>query len=99
MTADSIAKIVIKYISGALKFLPKNILSATLTNSAVWHHRIETIQTPDFLVFPFSFGITVILHQNADTMIPPLVLASALMRGIHPLIIFKMADIQGGCLP
>ena len=25
-----------------------------------------------------------------------MVLASALMRGIHPLKIFKMADVQGG---
>ena len=33
-----------------------------------------------------------IRHQNADAK----VLASALMRGIHPLIIFKMADVQGG---
>jgi hypothetical protein len=41
-------------------------------------HRIETIQKPDLLVFPF--GVTVIRHRNADAM----VLASALMRGIHP---------------
>jgi hypothetical protein len=38
----------------------------------------------DFLVFAYDYGVTV--------------LASALMKGmkgIHPLKIFKMADIQG----
>ena len=44
------------------------------------------------LGFSYDFGITVIRHQKADTM----VIARALMRGIHPLIIFKMADVQGG---
>ena len=43
------------------------------------------------LGFSYDFGVTVIHHQNADAM----VLASACMRGIHPLIIFKMADVQG----
>jgi hypothetical protein len=53
----------------------------------------QTTQKHDFLVFPMhDFGVTVIRHLNADAM----VLASALMRGIHPLIIFKMADVQGG---
>jgi hypothetical protein len=33
--------------------------------------------------------------SNADAM----VLASALLRGIHPLILFKMADVQGGECP
>jgi hypothetical protein len=32
------------------------------------------------LGFSYDFGVTVIRHQNADAM----VLASALMRGIHP---------------
>jgi hypothetical protein len=32
------------------------------------------------LVFSYDFGVTVIRHQNADAM----VVASALMRGIHP---------------
>ena len=44
------------------------------------------------LGFSYDFGVTVIRHQNTDAMI----LASALMRGIHPLIILKIADIQGG---
>ena len=44
------------------------------------------------LGFSYDFGVTVIRHQNADAMI----LASARMRGIHPLIIFKMAGVQGG---
>jgi hypothetical protein len=44
------------------------------------------------LGFSYDFGVTVIRHQNTDAMI----LASALMRGIHPLMILKIADIQGG---
>ena len=44
------------------------------------------------LGFSYDFGVTVIRHQNTDAM----VLASALMRGIHPLMIFKIADVQGG---
>jgi hypothetical protein len=36
--------------------------------------------------------VTVIRHQNADAM----VLAGALLGGIHPLLIFKMTDVQGG---
>jgi hypothetical protein len=64
-------------------------------------HRIETIQNRDYtedrlLVFSYDFGVTIIRHQNADAM----VLASAPMRSIHPpqcppLMIFKMADVQG----
>ena len=42
----------------------------------------------------YDFGVTVIRYQNAGDM----VLASALMIGIHPLMMFKMADVQGGCL-
>ena len=44
------------------------------------------------LVFSNDFGVTVIHHQNADAM----VLASALMRSIHPLIIFKKGGRPGG---
>jgi hypothetical protein len=41
------------------------------------------------LVFAYDFDITV-------AMLLPMVLASVLMRGIHPLKILKMADVQGG---
>jgi hypothetical protein len=44
------------------------------------------------LGFSYDFAVTAIRLRNAD----PMVLASALMRGIHPLIIFKMGDVQGG---
>jgi hypothetical protein len=39
-----------------------------------------------------DFGVTRNSSSNADAM----VLGSARLRGIHPLILFKMADIQGG---
>jgi hypothetical protein len=48
--------------------------------------------TEAWLGFSYDFGVTIIRHQNDDTI----VLASALIRGIHPLIIFKLVDIQGG---
>ena len=57
------------------------------------HHRIETTTEARLLGFSYDFGVTVIRHQNADAM----VLASALMKGIHPLLIFKMVDVQGEC--
>jgi hypothetical protein len=47
-----------------------------------------------FLWFSYDFGVTRNSSSNADAM----VLASARLRGIHPLIIFKMADVQGGML-
>jgi hypothetical protein len=56
------------------------------------YHRIDT--EARFLGFSYDFGVTVIRHQNADAM----VLATLLMRGIHPhcQIRFKMAGVQGG---
>jgi hypothetical protein len=49
------------------------------------HVRTPTPQNRDYtearlLGFSYDFGVIVICHQNADAM----VLASALMRGIHP---------------
>ena len=62
------------------------------SNTVAFGHRIETIRTEARLLgFSYDFGVTVIRHKNAEAM----VLASALMRDIHPLIIFKMADVQG----
>ena len=55
----------------------------------VLYHRIETIEMPAVLGFSYDIGVTVICHQNVDGMVP----ASALMRGIHPLIIFKIVDV------
>jgi hypothetical protein len=64
-----------------------------LFNFSQSHRSKQATQKADFLVlFSNDFGVTVIRHQNTDAM----VLACALVRGIHPLIIFKIADIQGG---
>jgi hypothetical protein len=46
-------------------------------------HRTETDRTSTSC-FSYDFGVTVVRHQNVDAM----VLATALMRDIHPLIIF-----------
>jgi hypothetical protein len=55
------------------------------------HHRIGYTEGR-LLGFSYDFGVTRNSSSNADAM----VLASARRRGIHPLIIFKMADVQGG---
>jgi hypothetical protein len=53
------------------------------------HNRLHRSPTSwFFLWFSNDFGVTVIGHQNADAM----VLASARLRGIHPL-----DNIQGRC--
>jgi hypothetical protein len=57
-------------------------------------HRIETNRR-SISWFSYDLGVTIIRHQNIDSMF----LASALMRGIHHLIIFKMADVQGAMHP
>jgi hypothetical protein len=44
------------------------------------------------LGFSYDFDATVICHQNADAM----VLASALMRGIHPPDNIQNDGVQGG---
>jgi hypothetical protein len=41
---------------------------------------LEYADTLEARIGDYDFGVTVIRHQNADAM----VLASALMRGIHP---------------
>jgi hypothetical protein len=54
---------------------------------------VRTLYTEGRLLgFSYDFSVTRNSSSNADAM----VLASARLRGIHPLIIFKMADVQGG---
>jgi hypothetical protein len=45
-----------------------------------------------FLRFSNDFGVTVIRHQNADAMVQPV----RVWEAFTLLIIFKMADVQGG---
>jgi hypothetical protein len=47
------------------------------------------------LGFSYDFGVTVIRHQNADAM----VLASALMRGIHSPDNIENGRCPGGEMP
>jgi hypothetical protein len=46
------------------------------------------------LGFSYDFGVTVIRHQHADAI----VLASALMRGIHPPDNIQNGGRPRGCL-
>jgi hypothetical protein len=53
---------------------------------------VRTLYTEGRLLgFSYDFSVTRNSSSNADAM----VVASARLRGIHPLIIFKMADVQG----
>ena len=66
-------------------------LCSSVTLNSVAQSQNKDYTEAQFLGFSYDFGVTVIRHQNADAM----ALASALMRGIHPLIIFKMATSRG----
>jgi hypothetical protein len=54
-------------------------------------HRIRYTEGR-LLGFSYDFGVTRNSSSNADAM----VLGSACLRGIHPLILFRMANVQGG---
>ena len=57
------------------------------------------LKNVSFVFFAYSEKMCVKNCVTVATMSPCMFLASALMRGIHPLKIFKMADVQGGeCL-
>ena len=56
-------------------------------------HRIRYTEGR-LLGFSYDFGVNRNSSSNADAM----VLASACLRGIHPLILFRMANVQGECL-